>query len=198
MIKNKKQAIQIMQKFVDGQIDTNQFWDFYKNNKIIKNILVKNMQDIDKIAYFNPLTVEKLFNKDNIFDKYELFEMIRRYLYRNSIPYTGKNKEFEIIQFIQDCQPKWLDIRNKNFWEKILSGIDITKPNNKKLIKEKILTIFKFDNQPPKWIQAPEWPLDNNLQPLKFIKQTSVNNNCVQYEFLDENTHEITTVEQFD
>lgn len=198
MIKSKKQAIQAMQKFVDGQINTDQFWKIYKSNKIFKKILIKDMQEIDKIAYFNPLTIENLYNKDDIFDRYELFEMIRRYLFRNSISYTGKNKEFEIIQFIQDCQPKWLDVRNKNFWEHIILGIDITKPNSKKLIKEKILTLFKFDKQPPIWLQSPEWPLDNNSQPLKFLKQISINNNCVQYVFLDENTNEITTIEQFD
>ncbi len=197
MIK-KKQAIQVMQEFVNGQIDANQFWDIYINNKEIKNLLIKDMREIDKIAYFNPLTIENLFNINDLYDRYELFEMIRRYLYRNNIPYIDNNKESKLIHFIQDCQPSWLDIRNEKFWENILSGIDITKANNKKLIKEKILSMFEYEKQPPVWLQSPEWPFNGNLQPLKFLEQKKINDNCIQYLFLEKNTNEIITIEQYD
>ena len=197
--KEKKQAIKIMQEFVNGNINSKQFWDIYVNNKIIKKLLLKNMQDIDKISYFNPLSIEEKIDISSAFDKYQLYEMIRRYLFRNKIPYnTNGNKEFKLMHLIEECQPTWVDIRNMDFWKKFMSEISELNLTNKKIIKQKILSSFKYSQKPPLWLQSAEWPLNDNLQPLKFIEQKNVNDNCVQYKFLDEYTNKVTLIEQDD
>ena len=197
-ITKKKSAILHMQNFMNGKLSTIEFWDLYTKDKTIKTLLLKDVNSASLKYLYNPITIEEIFNPQSLNDRYGLFDMILTYLHKHKIPYQDNNADSKLIDFIHMCQPSWLDIRDEIFWTNILSNIDsnLSKSKKKIIVKEQILSMFKYIKNPPKWVQSPEWPFNENGVPLRFIKQ-STDGDLVKYLFMDEQTKKEVVVEQY-
>ena len=81
----------------------------------------------------------------------------------------------------------WKNAIGKNISEKI------------KWCKDKILSEYKYEKIPPKWLQNPEWPLDKNYVPLEFVEQVEDKDDPskINYYFKDSQNN-IVKIEQYD
>ena len=148
-------------------------------------------------TYYSPGIIESHFNIDDVFERYGLYENIKAYFIRNKIDCEFKNEDEEYISLIKKIQPKYVDIRDVQFWNTIISeSPEFSKKQEKiRFFKNLMIEKFSYEQKPPRWLQAPEWPLDNNI-PLKFIKQQSIESG-MKYYFYNTKTKETKIIEQF-
>lgn len=192
-----KQELLILKKYAEGEFTTAEFWDFYKSSSKIKKILIKDKY-IGKKSYFSPGIIEKHFNINDVFERFGLYEEIRACFIRQKKKYNFYNEDEDYITLINKIQPKYIDIRNQDFWDKILSSVskDLKKSEKIKLLKDKTKKLFSYESKPPRWIQSPEWIIENGV-PLKFIKQINKFDGA-EYYFYNRETKQTKVIEQFD
>ncbi len=187
---------QILKDYAEGEITTAEFWEFYKTSPKLQKILLKDKY-IGKNSWFTPGFIEKHFNIDDAFERFGLYELIRAGFLRQKKKYNFYNEDEEYVSLINKIQPKYVDIRNQSFWDKVLSSVwaDIKKTERIKLLKEETKKLFPYETKPPRWIQSPEWPIEEN-KPLKFIKQAKIDDGF-KYYFINEDTQQTKIIEQY-
>ena len=125
---------------------------------------------------------------------------LQRFLNYIGITYNSYSKYKDDYTFLLKIQPSWLDIDDDCIFQQIMQEIpqDLPKTQRIKLGKEKIKAMFKYDKTYPRWIQDPEWPIVNG-KPLVFSHQKRVKDEDFHtlYYFYDEDTKEVTVIEQF-
>jgi len=198
---NRNMVIQDLIKFIEGEIDFNDFWKNYLSNSSYKAIFDINLGDKFKHSwkgtvcdYINLFNVKTSRGRLSIFGAAKQFLIVNGYEIR---PTEFYSKEFS---FKLSIQPSYVSIEDEDFLNQIIESApnDLTKTNQKKWIKDKIKSLFLFDKKPPKWIQEPEWPLEDG-KPLVFMKQTKelLNDERVFYTFYNPESKKETIVTQF-
>lgn len=192
-----KKELLILKRYSEGEISTSEFWNFYKSSPKIQKMLIKD-KFIGKNSYYTPGIIEKHFNIDDIFERFGLYEVIRAYFIRQKKQYNFFNEDEEFINLINKIQPRYVDIRNQAFWDKIISSVpqELKKSERIKLLKDKVKNLFPYESKPPRWIQSPEWVIENGT-PLKFIKQINKFDRS-EYYFYNQITKQTKMIEQFD
>ena len=197
-LSNKKDIIILMKKLLAGEVDTITFWHIYKENNEIKNLI--NKDKLFEKIYYSPQLLEKNIDLKNPFDKYKIIEMVRIYLFRNSKDFKINNQDYKNVESLIENLPKYinLDFNNLKFWLKLLNSLPTSDKERSKFIKYFVKENFKYKEKPPKWIQGPEWPIEND-KPLIFIKQSvdQIDNSLVTYTFYNENNKTYKLVEQY-
>lgn len=215
----KKVSLQIMLNFAEGKITTEQFWEAYINNELIGNELIKDKKrphgcyyrnkdnniifDKDKhgdlLCRYNPDNIREKFDMKNFESRVELFRMVVLYFTRRKSTNKFYNDDFELFNFWADCRPEWADyIIDETVIRKIKGYVTNSGNKKKLLLKEIISALFKYDIEPPKWINVPQWPI-NDGKPLIFSHQESCKDNNEHHEiyyFYDSETNNKMIVEQ--
>ena len=192
-----KKEFLILKKYAEGELSAAEFWEFYKSSPKLQKILLKD-KFIGKNSWFTPGIIEKHFNIDDAFERFGLYELIRAGFCRQKKKYNFYNEDEEFVTLIYKIEPRYVDIREQSFWDKVLSRVpaDIKKTERIKLLKEETKKLFPYETKPPRWIQGPEWVIENGV-PLKFIKQINKLDHS-EYHFYNEETKETRIIEQFD
>ncbi len=115
-------ALQIMFNFVDGEMTTREFWEYYKSNKDIRTLLSKDktipkyaahldpgnyvkgqekiaFTDTDLFLYYHPVKLLKRINIEKLRDRDAIFWIVRTY-------FTRRKKDFEPMR-TKRCR-RWL------------------------------------------------------------------------------------------
>lgn len=222
---DRRVALGIMLSFAQGKMSTKDFWEHFKDNETIREILVKDKKrpiyrpefdpgnfyekdklklrnELDEIYYFAPEKLLERIDINKLRDRDALYWIIRTYFIRRRIDVLEvRNQDAELNRFIHIMQPEWLGIEDEEFLIKMLNMAPKELSNNEteKWYREKLNEFFKYDDKPPKWIQNSEWPIIEG-KPLVFLKQVDdpENNSRTLYYFYDSETKTETVVEQFD
>ena len=126
-----------------------------------------------------------------------MYEYVKAYFIRHKIKCEFFNEDEKYIILINKIQPKYVDIKDPKFWNGILDKCPSFPTKKEKIayLKKYVQELFKYDTFTPKWIQPPEWPIENN-KPLMFVKQEEIEDGF-KYTFFNEETKNIKIVEQF-
>ena len=209
MIFRKKNEYQIIVDYVEGRLPAEEFHKQFLTNKFLQRVLQNKMSSrytfLSAYDYslYNYLLNEWQFvhRKWNSFTIQNMLqEVLTAYLDDNNIKYNLYPKYAEEYIFLLSIQPSWLDIDDDFIFQQIMQEIpqDLPKTQRIKMGKEKIKAMFKYDKTYPRWIQDPEWPIVNG-KPLVFSHQERVKGDDFHtlYYFYDEDTKEVTVIEQF-
>jgi hypothetical protein len=118
--------------------------------------------------------------------------------------FLGRNGLGEIvshqteIQCALDAQPRWLDVIPSEFFTNVIWAHRGDRQGQalKEWIAEQLLKHFKFEANPPKWLQSPEWPIVDH-SPLTFIGQLEVKSSEEYiYVFRNDRTNAYTCISQ--
>lgn len=75
--------------------------------------------------------------------------------------------------------------------------ITMKKSERKKLVKEEVKQAFRREGKGyPRWLQSPEWPMDENGEPMVYVSQKSFGDSC-EYYFHRVDDDEVVTVTQW-
>jgi len=222
MNKNEEKfALKIMEDFIEGRLPTEEFWNEYKNNSCIQDMLVNDktrplgayLFDVDtkKVVYnknvpmdskyyYAPERLIQVIDITKLEHKNEIFQIVKKYFERRKKKLNFFNKDAEDYSFLLKMLPEWLDIRDETFLTNILNSApkELSKTEKLQYCKEKIKEIFKCDSKSPEWVQNPEWPIVDG-KPLVFNHQeVDIDSGYTYFYFYDEETKAETVIEQYD
>jgi hypothetical protein len=95
-------------------------------------------------------------------------DALKQFLQKNKIDFHYSEKNREIYNLILDVQPKWLDVQPDFFSDIIKNYNGENKKEIKEQMKERIQDSFISIKSKPKWLQNPNWPIEDG-EPLIFI-----------------------------
>lgn len=197
-VKKRKEAVNIMLEYVKGNISTESFWNKLNGEYYVKKILIKNK---NLYSFRHLLSNTESQDLTKLKTRIQIYWMIKHFFKNKKI--VTFNIEEENYLFYSQIQSEWIDIEDEEFLNSIIkaSPTNLSKDKRIKWCKNRILELFKYVNNPPEWLQNPEWPIVEG-QPLIFIKQShkvdDYTTNSIKYIFYNQNTKEEVVVEQFD
>ena len=115
--------------------------------------------------------IERNFNL--IGDVINAQDLLSKYLFSKEIQHTPDNENIKKFNLILKAQPKWLDLRGDYCQYLLKEAGNITGKELTSWLKKTISERFISISVPPKWLQSPNWPIENN-QPLLFIGQHDI------------------------
>lgn len=220
----KKQSLTIMKNFVEGRMSTIDFWNLYKNNNVIRYIIIHDKKRKKGVYIFDENTKTMIYDRTKTYDyiyyfrpenllevvdisifehRVEVYNIVKNYFLRRKKKYKYYNDDEQLYNLFQSFLPEWLDMSSEsiisfilNIWQSMPK--ETNEMEKTRYCKNKILEFFKYNTYPPKWLQNCEWPIYEG-HPLLFIKQEEdVENGCMLYFFINEEKNEEITIKQND
>ena len=195
----KKEALEIIKKFVEGDLPIQQFKDCCKENLEFRNFISE--QDnymVEKKYDSNLLKMVDNMNWNNYSNQFKLQLAFAKILFDENINMARTNKYYQKAVEYADIVPDWLsDDAMEYVDENIINKIpnDLLDKEKKKWIKKQIKETFKYEKRPPEFAQSGIWPQDEEGNFLVFRKQIE-DGEKVTYVFVDPNTKQEYTFEE--
>lgn len=199
---NKEKVINELIEFVEGRMSFKEFQQNYETNKDYYRLL-EDAKPNDDFQYQKNKSINqclKFYKWSTALGKNVVHSYIVRYLKYYNFEIQPTEEYLDKFKFISEIQPSYVDIEDEEFLNKIIEETpkEISKTNQKKWLKDRIRSIFRYDSKPPRWIQDPEWPIVNGT-PLVFKGQTKEkkDDERVYYYFYNPDTKEEKVIIQF-
>lgn len=199
---NKEKVINELIEFAEGRMTFKEFQQNYETNKDYSKLL-EDVKPNDDFQYQKNKSINqclKFYKWSTALGKSVVHSYIVRYLKYYNFEIQPTEEYLDKFKFISEIQPSYVDIEDEEFLNKIIEETpkEISKTNQKKWLKDRIRSIFRYDSKPPRWIQDPEWPIVNGT-PLVFKGQTKEekDDERVYYYFYNPDTKEEKVIIQF-
>lgn len=196
-------GIDIILKYIAGNLSVAEFENELYTNKEFELVLL-DLEINWRGTYINTNLYHYLIglNYSTIEGKVNSIGALKLFLEKKNIQYSEMTKYERTFDLILSMQPKYIDA-SSDFIEKFIlpQNFQGSESEMKKIIRANYQKHFKYQNKPPKWIQSPKWIIKND-KPLFFIGQLELkselfHDNGFVYVFVDTETREIKTVQQF-
>ncbi|NLB61286.1 MAG: hypothetical protein GX802_02500 [Clostridiales bacterium] len=198
---DKQKIIAEFVEFVEGRMPFDEFEHNYKTNPDYFKVL-EDKKPNKKFPYQKGKTINQClrwFKWESTRGKVVVHDYIMRYLLSYKFSVIPTTYYIDELKFRAEIQPSYIEIEDEDFLNTIIATAptELTKAQKKQWLKEKLKSLFKYDNKPPRWIQDPEWPIVNG-EPLIFKSQTKErkDDERVFYTFYHPKTGEETIIEQ--
>lgn len=194
------QVFNKIKDFVQGQLALSELQSYFlqdaeaqsalRNLPLMSPYSNRLRDGFDYLIALNPKSIEDCLHAQ---------DMLSCLLAKSNIKYSATDKYEKMHQIKTLAQPKWAEI-DEVMMQNILDSYD--RSLRKSFIKHAKLTIeekYRNSSKPPKWLQAPQWPISAEGVPLLFIEQKKLKSEqeiSCSYCFLDETTGEYTTITQ--
>lgn len=196
----KKEALEIIKKFVEGNLPIQQFKDICKLDSSMREF-IKDYKDmnIGEKFHYDMLDMIDNCNWNNSDQQFKIQIVFADFLVHENIKNFVRTKSyFEKACLYTDIVPDWLsDDAMEYVDENIINKIpnDLSDKEKKKWIRKQIKETFKFEKQPPEFAQSGIWPQDEDGNFLVFRKQIE-DGERVTYIFVNPNTKQEYTFEE--
>jgi hypothetical protein len=124
------------------------------------------------------------------------------YLTKRGVSFERTETYSDFYNLLLQAQPKWLDIDTLFLEEHVLPEAgDRVGRDLKKWLHGRLKELFRYQKQPPNWIQNPEWPINEN-GPMYFLGEIRIDDpelfhdRAAAFLFLDRKTGVTETVIQ--
>lgn len=151
-------------------------------------IITRNVA-YDVKSYFN-----ELYASGTLDGKVNIFAETRDILLSKYPDINVDNSLIEKFQFILVNTPPYIGgAEAERILEQIYDRLVAQKPS---IYKAEVKKQFCFTDKPPKWIQAPEWPVSENGTPLQFLYEIKKSKEIKEYFFKNIKIDSIVVIEQ--
>lgn len=196
------EPIEIIINFVEGRMTGKEFEQQVYNNAQIEELLKdESLTWFDTYIKTNPYDFLIWLDYDDPGGVLNAQGAMELFLERKGIENKPSKEQSRLYDALLDAQPKWLSVRS-NYLKTLIADLDTTDlPGLKHALKEKLLSLFRYNKKPPKWIQSPDWPIGDN-GPLYFLGQIKLagcelfHDEAAAYLFIDTATGTTETVIQ--
>ncbi|SDJ15634.1 hypothetical protein [Chryseobacterium jejuense] len=200
-----KDEIQFLKDFVEGNISSQDFEQQLYTNSALEKLLSDSSINW-KGSYLQDTSPFLYLAEQNYKDPAGLLNAqgtIRLFLDKKGVKVTETSKHSDDDNLLLSTSPNYIDA-DLSFIEKHILPEDksLSKSEQKQYIKQRYIELFRYQTKPPKWIQNPEWPIQNN-SPLFFLGQIEIkrsdlfHDDGTIYLFIDSKTGVIETIKQF-
>lgn len=196
----KKEALEIIKKFVEGDMPIQHFKDICKSDSSMREF-IKNYKDmnIGEKFHYDMLDMIDNCNWNNARQQFKVQIIFSDFLGLNNITdFSATDLYLNKFCFYNDLVPDWLsDDAMEYVDDEIISKapIDLPEKDKKKWIKKQIKETFKYEKRPPEFAQSGIWPQDEDGNFLVFRKQIE-DGEKVTYVFVDPKTKQEYTFEE--
>ncbi len=126
-------------------------------------------------------------------------DLLSKYLFSKGIDHKPDNSIIKRYDLLLKSQPKWLDLQPDYIDYLLKTAGDINGKELTNWLKKNISETFIYISAPPKWLQMPNWPIEDN-RPLVFVGQIDISkirhDNSQLYIFYSDLKKEFNLVEQ--
>lgn len=193
-------TIDILKKFVDGSLETRAFEKILYSATDIESLL--SVEPAPRYASSGHTLYHYLIalNYGSPVDALNAQSVLCDYLAAQGIEVHASGDKAALVDLIAAAQPKWLDL-DPTYVQALMEEAPATlsKGEVKKWLQSKILTLFRYAKKPPRWLQAPAWPM-GETGPLVFLGQVGIpdyfHDEAAAYVFHDPVTKQCQTVLQ--
>lgn len=203
-MKNLQMAID----FVEGKINVDEFMRQTKDSNVLDLLqslvptgtrrCVQKAVGSEVIAEVVPYDVKEvlieLYALGTMDAKVNIFAEVRDILVAMCPDIKVNNAIIDKFRFILVHTPPYIGGAEA---EKVLERIyDQMKIKRVKLFKDIVKQKFTVLEKPPKWIQAPEWPIDEKGNPLQFLYEKWINKESKAYFFRRVDSETVESIKQ--
>ena len=186
-------ALNLLKNYIENKLTNEELETALYSNQALISILenTKAKPYMDSTTVYDYIISQNLSSLET---KLNLIEIFKEILNDNNIQYNQNIKTEEIFELILDSIPNWVpsstdyinDLYNKY------------QPKNATSFKKIIKEHFTYINKAPKWLQEPEWPINDS--PAVFIGQIDISkiqhDTSYLYIFLDRKTNRYIEIVQ--
>jgi hypothetical protein len=161
--------LDFIKRYLEGELSDDIFFEGIYKDQELQNIL-EHEKDIPPYTNEGSLLQFLLIggNAKKLEFIIDVKDVLRQFLVKKNVKFIYSEKSNDIYNILLKYQPKWLDINPEYFSTIIKNYNGKNKKEIKEEIREKIKNDFIYMKNPPKWLQSPNWPIENG-QPLIFI-----------------------------
>jgi hypothetical protein len=170
-------AIETIKRFVAGEITPHEFRDRIYNDDTFETLLTNDPHLTASDYVFSSGSAYHFVLAQDYDDPGGVLNAhgaLCDFLDRNDIEYSTSDQYSGFYDLILDAQPAWLAVDSKYVADHILPGAAGRSGSElKQWLAAELTSRFRYINQPPTWIQSPDWPIGDN-GPLVFLGQLEI------------------------
>jgi hypothetical protein len=198
------ESLQAILDFVEGRMSAKDFEQRVYNDPGIERVLKdESLRWHDTYMKTDPYTYVIALDYNHPADLLNAQGAMELFLTRKGISFARTSAYSDFHDALLSSQPRWLDLsRSSYFKEQILPEVaGRTGSDLRAWLRNRLLELFRYHNKPPKWIQNPQWLINEN-GPMYFLGQIKVDDpeifhdEAAVYVFLDRKTGETRTITQ--
>lgn len=192
-------TLDIIRNYLENSISTEAFQLELYNNKELQSVL---SEQVEIKPYTNSGSVFLYLIEIDLFSlsgELNGKDLLSKFFILKGVNFNLNNDHEANYEALIEATPSWLNVSGDyaKFVLKQNEGLSGIKLKN--AIKSYLTQSFKFLKKKPKWLQAPNWPIKNNV-PLIFVDQVDIsmlrNDTAYLYIFFDESNGEYINIEQ--
>ncbi|MDO3663121.1 hypothetical protein [Acinetobacter higginsii] len=194
-------TVNILVQFVEGHMETRLFEDALYNDPDIKKLLSAELAPQYASSAHTLYHYLITLNYRNPIDVLNAESVIVKYLKKQQgINVQVSSDRADMVKLIAVVQPKWLEL-DPSYVQQLMQEAPekLSKDELKKWLQCRILELFRYAKKPPKWLQAPAWPMGEK-KPLVFLGQITIpdyfHDEAAAYVFHDPVTQQCQTIVQ--
>lgn len=192
-------AIEIVKQFVEASISPKEFEEKIHSNSSIEELLKSEKNLPTYVAEPDLYTYAISQNYENLESIYNTQILLADFLNKKNIPHKIEKKYEELFNLTLKVQPKWLSLPSDYLSSLIKDKKSLSTKELQLWLKEQIKSDFRSLKTPPKWLQNPEWPIQDG-KPMIFLGQLDISDlshdNSQAYLFFDEIKRTFHTITQ--
>ncbi|WP_109513833.1 hypothetical protein [Pseudomonas ovata] len=198
-MKNTMPSLQIVRAFVEATITPAAFEKQLLENAALSTELqvpFRLPEYIEAPDVYTFALEQDYTNLESIFNTQVL---LSGFLNSRSVEHERSQKYEDLFNLLLSVQPKWLSL-SADYLSTLLDSAPSQKPKALQAwLKDRIKHEFRYLKTPPKWLQAPAWPIDQG-KPLVFVGQLDVSglshDTSQAYVFFNAHDHSYLTLQQ--
>lgn len=193
-------AVEKLKQFVEGTIDTAAFERLVYSDPDIETLLVHEPAPAYATTGITLYHYLLALNYRCAVDMLNAQTALSDYLAAQGVAAEASTDKAALVALIVAVEPKWLQLAPAVVQELMAEApADLAQPALKAWLKQQIRERFRYAKTPPRWLQAPAWPI-GDAGPLVFLRQVAIpdyfHDEAVAYVFYDPATRQCQTILQ--
>lgn len=192
-------AIEIVKQFVEASISPEEFEARIHSDASIEALLKSESSLPSYVAEPDLYTYAISQNYKSYESIYNVQTLLSSVLTKRSVVHKVEKKYEDLFTLTLKVQPKWLSLPSDFLFSLIEGKKNLSVKDLQSWLREKIKNDFRSLKTPPKWLQEPDWPIQDG-KPMVFLGQFDVSelshDNAQVYVFFDEQKRTSHTITQ--
>lgn len=201
-------SLQVAVDFIEGKISVDEFMKQVEDSNVLDSLqdlipkdatrcrqkIIDGQIIIEVVPYNVKEILLEFYALGTLDAKINIFAEVRDVLLSAGIRININDALIEKFRFILVNTPSYIGgAEAEMVLEKIYDQMGIKKIKD---FKESVRQKFTMQCKPPKWIQEPDWPVDEEGNPMQFISEKWMSKEEKEYYFKRLNAEQMITIKQ--